>query len=260
VGIDYNDENINDVIERVIALPSNRALLRLNYTPGGAIGNTKIVAIHTSGDGLVKPANLEVLRQLLPASQLTTAIVNEQTPSHCAFSEAEGLAAWEELRQWVNGAGQPSAQSILQACESAASGEIDGKCRFDPEFEFASSLLSFPRSNRVPGLGINTYNGANAAMNLQQIQYPVDHAIYDGLLLPSKVVEPGRILFDIQSASGVGLMGSWQHSARFDPIDELLYVPAVQVFNYPGDSNKYDVYLRRFNSSTLELLEYELAP
>ena len=68
------------------------------------------------------------------ATNLTTAIVVESTPSHCSFSNAETLAAWESLRTWVETGGpQPTAGSIQALCTVLAP-QVGGPCRIDPTF------------------------------------------------------------------------------------------------------------------------------
>lgn len=53
-GIDFGDPLINQSITRLAALPSSRQALLDNYTPVGAIGDARVVGIHTSRDGLGK--------------------------------------------------------------------------------------------------------------------------------------------------------------------------------------------------------------
>ena len=77
IGVDYGDPTINRAATRVASLPSSKKLLSSNFTPTGNIKNTKIISIHTSHDGLVKVENQESLRNLIPASQLTVAVVDD---------------------------------------------------------------------------------------------------------------------------------------------------------------------------------------
>jgi hypothetical protein len=62
------------------------------------------------------------------------AVVREKTPSHCAFEPAEVLAAWQALRDWVDGNPQPTALDIQGTCESLI-GLVGGKCRFAPGYK-----------------------------------------------------------------------------------------------------------------------------
>ena len=96
-GVDYGDEDINLRIQRSAALPSSRTAFLNNYTPKGEVGSTKIVSIHTSGDDLVKVGNQLTLSQLLPTTSITTAVVVEDKPSHCKFTDSEVIAAWNKL-------------------------------------------------------------------------------------------------------------------------------------------------------------------
>ena len=57
IGVDYNDGSINQAALRNFALPSALESLLANYTPNGNVGDTKIVSIHTSHDGLVRVQN-----------------------------------------------------------------------------------------------------------------------------------------------------------------------------------------------------------
>lgn len=96
-GVDYGDEDINLRIQRSAALPSSRTAFLNNYTPKGEVGSAKIVSIHTSGDDLVKVGNQLTLSQLLPTTSITTAVVVEDKPSHCKFTDSEVIAAWNKL-------------------------------------------------------------------------------------------------------------------------------------------------------------------
>jgi hypothetical protein len=98
IGVDYGDATINANIARIQANPFASLYFRDVSDFRGRIGSAKVVSVHTSQDQLVIPANEYVLRQTLPASQLTVALVNETTPSHCGFTKAEGVGGWEALR------------------------------------------------------------------------------------------------------------------------------------------------------------------
>ena len=93
----------------------------------------------------MKVENQQTLLQLLPADQLTTAIVVEAEASHCGFSMDEGAAAWNQLLAWSAGAAQPDAQDIQESCQ-AANSDPD-QCRFDVNFQLGDSILSFPREH-----------------------------------------------------------------------------------------------------------------
>lgn len=135
IGVDYGDARINAEIRRVEADPLARLRLEWYSNFRGEIGNAKVMSLHTNDDQLVVPANQDVLRKTIPANQLTSAIVAETDPSHCGFNEAEGLAGWEALREWMAGAAQPTVENLQSRCESLVATGQDGPCRFDPNAE-----------------------------------------------------------------------------------------------------------------------------
>ena len=132
-GVDYGDPGINASIGRVSPNPGAAKRLRKNYTPTGKVGKTKIVSMHTDKDGLVLVENEGEYAKVVPAGNLTTAIVVEESPTHCGFTVAETVAGWESLRAWVGGGPQPTAGSIQRAC-MAMPVKFSGPCRIDPGF------------------------------------------------------------------------------------------------------------------------------
>jgi hypothetical protein len=128
-NVDYGDAFINQTIARVSPNPGANNKLERNYTPTGAVGNTKIVSLHTDKDGLVIVENQNEYAKVVPSQNLTTAIAVESTPSHCGFTNNELIAGWESLRQWVSGYQQPTAAAIQALCVS-----LGGPCRIDPNF------------------------------------------------------------------------------------------------------------------------------
>ncbi len=133
--VDYGDAAINAGIERVRPHGGARSKLMRHFTPRGRVHGTKIVSIHTDKDGLVVLENETEYAQAVPASQLTTAVVVESSPSHCGFTEAEVVAGWETLRAWVAGLPQPTAASIQGLCQVLVAGGLAaGPCRIDPAF------------------------------------------------------------------------------------------------------------------------------
>lgn len=133
VGVDYDDPAINASIARVSPNPGAAKRLWKSYTPTGKVGRTKIVSLHTDKDGLVVVENEGEYAMKVPERNLTTAIVVENVPTHCGFTQAELVAGWESLRAWVGGAPQPTAASIQTTC-LAMSPPFSGPCRIDPEF------------------------------------------------------------------------------------------------------------------------------
>ncbi len=133
-GVDYDDHDINDAIQRVAPDPVSNNRFGKNYIPTGQVGDIKIVQLHTDKDGLVLVENAGEYAQVVPTANLTTAIVVEDTPSHCGFTQAEVVAAWQSLEVWVDGGPQPDAATIQTACENVPA-EYPGPCRIDPNFE-----------------------------------------------------------------------------------------------------------------------------
>lgn len=134
-GVLYNDITVDMDIERITAGNEARRALLDNFVPTGFIGDTKIISIHTDKDGLVLVENEQDYQQKVPADQFTLGIVVEDEPTHCGFTEAEAVAAWESLRGWVAGLPQPSAMDLQTTCDGLVAGQLaDGPCRFDPAF------------------------------------------------------------------------------------------------------------------------------
>jgi hypothetical protein len=133
--VTYDDPALNAGIARVNADFIGSLLLYFDYTPFGIVGNTKIVSMHTDGDGLVIVENEGNYRDVVPASKLTTAIVDEAGNTHCGFTTAELIAGWESLRSWVGGAPKPTAADIQGLCGLVAlNPATPGPCRIDPGF------------------------------------------------------------------------------------------------------------------------------
>ncbi len=133
--VNYGSDAVNDNIERVSPDQDDRKRLLSSYTPSGKVGDTKIVSIHTDKDGLVIVENQSEYASVVPPGNLTVGIVVEDTPSHCDFTQAETVAAWESLRGWVGGLPQPTAQNIQDVCDGLVLGGLaQGPCRYDPGF------------------------------------------------------------------------------------------------------------------------------
>ncbi len=138
-NVDYGDADVNAGIARVTADPSAAAFLADNYTPTGKVGDVKIVSIHTDKDGLVLVEHESDYAAKVPASKFTVGIIVEDEPSHCDFSEAETVAAWESLRGWVAGAPQPTAANLQTTCQGLELGGLAaGPCRIDPNYVIPS--------------------------------------------------------------------------------------------------------------------------
>jgi len=133
IGVDYGDPVINTTIHRVAGDPLARTFFHNHYTPTGNVGNVKIVSLHTDKDGLVIVENESEYAQVVPPDNLTTAIVIEDEATHCGFTEAETVAAWESLRGWVAGLPQPDQQALQATCQGIEAGGLaQGPCRIYP--------------------------------------------------------------------------------------------------------------------------------
>lgn len=134
-NVDYGDVQVNAEVARVV--PNAGAANRLGnrYTPTGAVGQTKIVSLHTDKDGLVIVENESEYASVVPAANLTTAVVVEEEPSHCGFTAAETVAGWESLRLWIaGGLPKPSPAMIQEVCRSLLPIGVSGPCRIDPAY------------------------------------------------------------------------------------------------------------------------------
>lgn len=137
VGVRYPVAEVDAAIERVEPRSSSARRLAKNYTPSGRSGAARIVAIHTDKDDLVVVENLGHYRELVDPARIVAAVAVEETPSHCGFTAAEGVAGWETLLAWINGGDQPTVDSMQSLCELlAGSGVLPGPCRFDPDYRF----------------------------------------------------------------------------------------------------------------------------
>ena len=260
VGIDYNDDSINQGSLRTIALPSAEDTLLANYTPNGNIGSTKIISIHTSHDGLVRVQNLSALINTLPENQLTVGIVDDSnSPSHCGFSTDEGLAAWIELTDWVNGSIQPTPLDLDATCRTSATNQDN--CNYDPSLAVTSTLPTFSRENEIGTTGFNSFDNATAELSFQSLQILGDDMVYSGVLRPPA---EGSALFTLKSLEETGATSIWLHGTAFDSIQSLLYIPRVNIVNIsPVDPTEYDVYMRLKTEgevSGLEFIELEVKP
>ncbi len=131
VGVTYTDATIDANIQRVAYDNTARHRLDKNFTPKGDVGATKIVSIHTDGDGLVIVENEEDYADKVPAANLSTAIVDEAGNTHCGFTAPELVAGWEELRDWIAGGLQPTAQDVQDRCLTLGP---PAQCRINPAY------------------------------------------------------------------------------------------------------------------------------
>lgn len=135
----YTDAAIDAAIARVQPKNGPARRLRKNYTPTGINGDIKVLGMHTDQDGLVVVENLgEYARQVAAngnPDNLVVAVVREETPSHCGFTQAEGLAGWESLTAWIGGVARPTVADLQNSCDTFVGlGLAAGPCRFDPDY------------------------------------------------------------------------------------------------------------------------------
>ena len=136
-GVKYDDPAVDASIQRVRADRGAAKKLKRNFTPTGDLEeeDVKIVSIHTDKDGLVIVENEKEYQDVVDSDNLTVAIVVEAAPTHCGFSEAEGIAGWESLKLWIAGSPQPNAAVLQATCVTIAGrGLASGPCRFNPSF------------------------------------------------------------------------------------------------------------------------------
>jgi len=134
--VDYGDAAVNASILRVEHDPIAAVRLRAQSDIRGDVGAAKVLAIHSSRDELVVPEHLSVLQERLPAAQLATAIVAEDTPAHCEFSPAEFVTGFLALRRWIDEGDKPDAAGLKQACDALPPALGGGsRCGFDPSLQ-----------------------------------------------------------------------------------------------------------------------------
>jgi len=132
----YPDAIVQRDIRRVTADVFAKLDLKRHFTPTGQVGSAKVLTTHTSGDGLVVPENVRALEGKLPVAQWSRAFVVESNASHCGYTDAELLAGFEQLTDWIGGAAQPTATSIQAACRrERTANPATGDCRYDPNFQ-----------------------------------------------------------------------------------------------------------------------------
>jgi hypothetical protein len=133
-NVNYDNGGFIDTnIQRVSTNPGAVNRVKKYFTPGGDVGAVKVVSLHTDGDGLVIVENEKEYADVVPAGNLTTAIVDEAGNTHCGFTGPETAAGWESLRGWVAGGPQPTAAGIQGLC-GLISGGAPAQCRINPAF------------------------------------------------------------------------------------------------------------------------------
>ncbi|MGN6520575.1 MAG: hypothetical protein ACTHK2_14220 [Dokdonella sp.] len=154
-GVDYSSDPAVDAgIERLVADPAAALALHEASDFRGGTGEVKVISMHTSRDQLVVPGNQDFVRDNIDPDKRVIAIVYEDTPTHCGFSDAEGAAGWEALRAWIGGAPQPDVDELQRQCETlTAGGMVEGPCRFDPDAEIVPfDAVVRPRAQPSPAV------------------------------------------------------------------------------------------------------------
>ncbi len=131
--VDYGDAEINARIRRVERDPLAAARLRGVSDLRGPFGTARVLLIHGDRDELVLPEHLALFDGFAhPAERSALALVRQSAVAHCDFSEAELLAGFDGLLDWIDGAAKPDAASLRAACEARRGSDTAQRCGFDP--------------------------------------------------------------------------------------------------------------------------------
>jgi hypothetical protein len=144
--VEYATSGFDSGIVRYAADPFAALDLRAASDLRGA-GTARIVSLTTSRDELVVPQHLDALTSTYPSSRLTAGFVTEPEASHCGFNDAELAAGWNALREWSNGAPQPTVAAIQSRCVAAGGGS---DCRIDANADPATPVRLQARDWTVP--------------------------------------------------------------------------------------------------------------
>lgn len=277
VAVDYGDERINRGIRRSIGLPAARRTLAENYIPTGAVGDTRIVSIHTSKDGIVNVENQSVLQSLVAPEQLTVGVIDESTPSHCVFRESEAIAAWNLLQDWVEGGSQPEAADLQHECRAVVArseaGElprdwnrapdnelhVGNRCRYAPDFEIGSQLTLYPRDETAGSAGSNVYDAATGVISVGETEVRLEDGIYI-LGFDLAISDPANLVFSQRNVEQIGAANeTWQHRALVDE-QFRFYLPDLSVRNDPNLADRlFNVYMRVNDDLDFEFVDFETA-
>lgn len=177
--VTYADLPIDQLVERVTADQEGRNRLFNHYTPDGGLHNSKVVALHTDKDGLFFVENTSDYSGKAIVDQFVAGIVVEDSPSHCGFTEAETVSAWETLRGWVAGLPEPTAQNLQDTCNALVAGGLaEGPCRIDPAYVVQSLDSRIPVRSGFKSLPI-----AIPAFNSTGVQSFILVLLLTGLLV-----------------------------------------------------------------------------
>ncbi|MCY4264823.1 MAG: hypothetical protein OXE78_08205 [Gammaproteobacteria bacterium] len=277
VAVNYGDEQVNRDIVRSIGLPAARRALAQNYTPSGAIGDTRIISIHTSKDGIVSVENQSALQSLVAPEQLTVGVVAESVPSHCDFRESEVIAAWNLLQEWVEDDGnQPDAEALQDECRAvvtrAESDEFPqdwdrapdnqlhpgNRCRYAPEFEIGSQVQLYPRDKKAESVGTNVFDAATGVISVGEAEVTLegDKSIR---AFDLQLIDSANLVFTSQNPEQLSVADqAWQHRALVDQ-QMRFYLPDMSVRNDPNFDSDYNVYMQIGEDMQFKFLDYEPA-
>lgn len=274
-AVDYGDEQINRRIRRNIGLPAARRALERNYVPGGAVGDTRIVSIHTSKDGIVPVENQSFLQSLVAPEQLSVGVIAESAPSHCAFRESEVIAAWNVLQDWVEGGSRPDVADMQDECRAVVGNSEAGdfpndwnrapdnelhpgnRCRYAPDFVIGPQVQWYPREERAGSAGGNVYDASTGIISVGEAELTLDGGkdIVSFELAPSN---PAKLIFSPGNIERLGAANEvWQHRALVDQ-QFRFYLPDLSVRNDPNLADRlFDVYMRVDDDLRFEFLDFE---
>ena len=130
--------------------PAAAAYLERNITFDGNLA-VPVLAVHTTGDGLVIPPNENAYADVVTAAHKEFLLrqVFVHRAGHCAFTTAEIIAALHVLvrridtGQWDDAALQPVAMNVQARAQGATANQILG-FSFEPSFE-AYAPAAYPR-------------------------------------------------------------------------------------------------------------------
>lgn len=277
VAVDYGDERINRRIRRNIGLPAARRELARNFTPGGAVGDTRIISIHTSKDGIVSVENQSFLQSLLAPEQLSVGVIAESAPSHCAFRESEAIAAWNLLQDWVEGGSRPDAADMQDECRavvaSSEAGDLPNdwnrapdnelhpgnRCRYAPDFVIGPQVQLYPREEKAGSAGSNVYDASTGIISVGEAEVTLDGG-KNIVSFELALSDPVNLIFSAGDIEQLGAANEiWQHRALVDQ-QFRFYLPDLSVRNDPNLAERlFNVYMRIDEDLRFEFLDFEEA-
>lgn len=276
IAADYGDDWLNRRIGRGIGLPAARRALAANYNPSGEIGDTRIVSIHTSRDGIVAVENQAVLQSLLPPEQLSVGIVAESAPTHCGFRESEVIAAWNLLQRWVEGGARPDAAALREECHAvsdrtdrgaiprdwdrAPDGELHSgnRCRYAPDFEIDPELTLYPREPATRAEG-NVFDAATGVIGIAEMEAELEREV-SLFSTELELTDSARLVFAPRNTRPLdNATGNWRHRAAVDE-QFRFYLPDLGVRNDPNlAGQRFNVYMQLTEAMEFEFIDFEPA-